>query len=95
MEDFAIEVVHLYERLPSSLPPRVFGEQLVDGARQDAQETIYWLRLISRLRCIPEETVEAARAEASELRDIDGNVLECPQARFRGQIVAVCCLVFF
>jgi len=95
-EDFAIEVVRLYEKLPSSVPAQVFGKQLlrcsssvgahyaeaqhsrsssefvakIDGARQEAQETIFWLRLILRLGCVPEEIVQAATSEAGEIRAI-------------------------
>ena len=42
----------------------------INGARQEAQESIYWLRLILRLQCIPEDILQAAMMEAGEIRAI-------------------------
>jgi four helix bundle protein len=111
-EDFAIQIVRLFEKLPRSIPAQIFGKQLlrcgssvgahyaeaqhsrssaefvakIDGGRQEAQESIYWLRLISILHYIPEECIQATMTEAGEMRaDLDGDVCQCPQTRRKPQ----------
>ena len=95
-EDFAIDIVRRFEKLPLTVPAQTFGKQLirsgssvgahyaeaqhsrsndefvakVDGAKQEAQESIFWLRLISRLQCVPESSVLPLMEEASQIRAI-------------------------
>ncbi len=42
----------------------------VDGARQEAQESLYWLRLIHRLGCLPADSLQALMQEAGEIKAI-------------------------